>query len=51
VLFDAIATPMKQFVSIRGGDHNDASPSEPVKYWRTVEEFIDIHGRRTCGSS
>jgi len=50
-LFDAIATPMKQFVSIRGGDHNDASPSEPAKYWGAVEEFIDIHGRRTCGSS
>jgi fermentation-respiration switch protein FrsA (DUF1100 family) len=39
-LFDAIATPTKRFVSIRGGDHNDALPAEPGKYWGTVQEFV-----------
>jgi fermentation-respiration switch protein FrsA (DUF1100 family) len=39
-LFDAIATPTKRFVVLRGGDHNDAVPSEPGRYWGTVEEFV-----------
>jgi fermentation-respiration switch protein FrsA (DUF1100 family) len=38
-LFDAVPVT-KQFVLIRGGDHNDASPAEPDKYWGAVEEFV-----------
>jgi len=39
-LFDAIPTSTKQFVSIRGGDHNDALPSEPGTYWGAVEQLV-----------
>jgi uncharacterized protein len=39
-LYEAIATPRKQFVSIRGGDHNDALPAEPERYWGAVEELV-----------
>ena len=38
-LFDAVPVT-KQFVLIHGGDHNDASPAEPGKYWEAVEEFV-----------
>ena len=38
-LFDVIPVT-KQFVLIHGGDHNDASPAEPDKYWGAVEEFV-----------
>jgi len=38
-LFDAIAGP-KRFVTIRRGDHNDLSPSEPERYWEEVDRFI-----------
>ena len=39
-LYDAIATPTKQFVTIHGGDHTDALPSEPGTYWGAVEQFV-----------
>jgi fermentation-respiration switch protein FrsA (DUF1100 family) len=39
-LFDAIPTSTKQFVSIRGGDHNDALPSEPGTYWGAIEQLV-----------
>jgi fermentation-respiration switch protein FrsA (DUF1100 family) len=38
-LFDAVPVT-KQFVLIRGGDHNDESPAEPDKYWGAVKEFV-----------
>jgi fermentation-respiration switch protein FrsA (DUF1100 family) len=39
-LYDAIATPTKRFVTIHGGDHNDALPSDPRTYWGAVEQFV-----------
>jgi fermentation-respiration switch protein FrsA (DUF1100 family) len=38
-LFERIAEP-KQFVTIQGGDHNDAVPPDPKAYWAAVEAFI-----------
>jgi fermentation-respiration switch protein FrsA (DUF1100 family) len=38
-LFERINAP-KQFVTIRGGDHNDLTPSDPHAYWKAVEEFV-----------
>jgi hypothetical protein len=37
-LYDAIRSP-KQFVAIRGGDHNDLAPAEPDRYWAAVDAF------------
>ena len=39
-LFEAASEP-KQFVTILGGDHNDATPADPATYWRAVEGFLD----------
>jgi uncharacterized protein len=39
-LFERISGP-KQFVTIRGGDHNDASPAEPAVYWQAIDRFVD----------
>jgi uncharacterized protein len=39
-LFDAIAPPAKRFVTIRGGDHNDLSPSDSERYWEAVAELV-----------
>lgn len=39
-LFDRIPEP-KRFVTIRGGDHNDASPADPDAYWSAVRAFVD----------
>lgn len=30
----------KTFVTVRGGDHNDASPAEPSAYWAAVHRFV-----------
>jgi hypothetical protein len=38
-LFDGIAGS-KQFVRIRGGDHNDLTPSDPEVYWQAVDRFV-----------
>jgi fermentation-respiration switch protein FrsA (DUF1100 family) len=38
-LFDRIAGP-KEFVTLRGADHNDALPPEPTVYWNVVATFI-----------
>jgi len=38
-LFEVVPTT-KQFVLIHGGDHNDASPAEPEKYWGAIDEFV-----------
>ena len=37
-LFDAVAAP-KRFVTLRGGDHNDLTPSDPETYWGALAEF------------
>jgi fermentation-respiration switch protein FrsA (DUF1100 family) len=39
-VFDAVRGP-RRFVTIRGGDHNDAAPSDPTTYWGAVSEFVD----------
>lgn len=39
-LYDAIKEP-KRFVTIRGGDHNDETPSDPATYWDAVKTFIE----------
>jgi hypothetical protein len=38
-LFERLDDP-KQFVTIRGGDHNDPVPADAVTYWSAVESFI-----------
>lgn len=44
-LFDRLAEP-KQFVTIRGGDHNDISPPDPSAYWSAVDNFISSLAKR-----
>jgi uncharacterized protein len=39
-LFERLSEP-KQFVTIKGGDHNDVAPPDPATYWQAVETFID----------
>lgn len=39
-LFEALPEP-KRFVTIRGGDHNDAEPAQPDVYWAEIDGFID----------
>ena len=38
-LFAHIREP-KQFVAIRGGDHNDLTPASPEAYWDAVRKFV-----------
>ena len=38
-LFELVSEP-KQFVTIHGGDHNDAAPADPVIYWQAVDRFV-----------
>jgi len=38
-LFSRIGAP-KRFVALRGGDHNDVSPSDPNRYWEAISEFV-----------
>lgn len=38
-LYGAMREP-KRFVAIRGGDHNDETPSDPATYWSAVADFI-----------
>jgi uncharacterized protein len=38
-LFEAAPEP-KTFVTIRGGDHNDAVSADPERYWAAVEKFV-----------
>jgi fermentation-respiration switch protein FrsA (DUF1100 family) len=39
-LFERIAGP-KQFLTIRGGDHNDADPPDATAYWTAIAAFVD----------
>jgi hypothetical protein len=43
-LFAAIAEP-KQFVEIRGGDHNDVVPADARRYWTAIDGFIALARR------
>jgi fermentation-respiration switch protein FrsA (DUF1100 family) len=38
-LYEEIRGP-KHFVTIRGGDHNDATPPDPAAYWEAIDRFI-----------
>jgi fermentation-respiration switch protein FrsA (DUF1100 family) len=38
-LYELMPDP-KQFVAIRGGDHNDATPADPATYWQAVNRFV-----------
>ena len=38
-LFAALPEP-KQFHVIAGGDHNDAVPPDPPRYWAAVGAFL-----------
>jgi len=38
-LHDTLTVP-KRFVTIPGGDHNDAEPRDAVTYWRAIDDFI-----------
>jgi fermentation-respiration switch protein FrsA (DUF1100 family) len=40
-LHDGITGP-KQFVTIRGGDHNDAIPPDAAAYWKAVDDFLEM---------
>lgn len=44
-VYDALPGP-KTFVTIRGGDHNDASPADPA-YWPAIDNFIGRLARRS----
>ena len=39
-LYEGIRGP-KQFFTMRGADHNDATPPEEVLYWQAIRAFID----------
>jgi uncharacterized protein len=39
-LYERIEGP-KAFFTIKGGDHNDATPRNESSYWQTVRKFID----------
>lgn len=38
-LYDRIGGP-KDFFTIRGGDHNDAAPTDARAYWDAIETFV-----------
>lgn len=38
-LFERIREP-KQFVTLRGADHNDATPPDPAAYWSAIHAFV-----------
>jgi fermentation-respiration switch protein FrsA (DUF1100 family) len=44
-LYDRIGGP-KDFFVIRGGDHNDAAPTDEGAYWTAVHAFVARLGRR-----
>jgi hypothetical protein len=38
-LYEQIEGP-KEFFTIRGGDHNDATPRDETGYWSAIRSFI-----------
>jgi pimeloyl-ACP methyl ester carboxylesterase len=38
-LYGSLTGP-KQFVTVAGGDHNDALPADPAMYWGAVKDFV-----------
>jgi fermentation-respiration switch protein FrsA (DUF1100 family) len=49
-LFESLPQP-KQFVTIHGGDHNDAVPADAATYWRAVDGFIGSLPKAGGGST
>jgi uncharacterized protein len=49
-LFERIGGP-KQFVTIRGGDHNDVAPPDLNAYWAAIDAFISSLPRNDVPSS
>jgi fermentation-respiration switch protein FrsA (DUF1100 family) len=46
-LYDSIPGP-KTFITIPGGDHNDAVPRDPKLYWNAIKAFVDaLHDERS----
>jgi uncharacterized protein len=45
-LYEGLAGP-KEFVTIEGGDHNDAEPPQPEEYWAAVDRFVESLTPRT----
>jgi fermentation-respiration switch protein FrsA (DUF1100 family) len=39
-LYERISGP-KQFVTLRGANHNEALPPDPAAYWQAVHAFIE----------
>ena len=39
-LFEQVTAP-KEFVTIAGGDHNDAAAPDPKAYWAAIDRFIE----------
>jgi fermentation-respiration switch protein FrsA (DUF1100 family) len=39
-LYERVSGP-KRFVTIQGGDHNDAVPADPTGYWNAVGTFVN----------
>jgi pimeloyl-ACP methyl ester carboxylesterase len=44
-LFESITAP-KEFVTIRGGDHNDAVAPDAAAYWAAIDRFVSSLRRR-----
>jgi uncharacterized protein len=42
-LYERIGGP-KQFFSVRGGDHNDATPPNEASYWQAIGAFVERAG-------
>jgi fermentation-respiration switch protein FrsA (DUF1100 family) len=38
-LYESLNGP-KRFLTIAGGDHNDATPADAAMYWRAVKDFV-----------
>jgi fermentation-respiration switch protein FrsA (DUF1100 family) len=39
-LYEAIPEP-KEFFTIKGADHNDATPPDERAYWQAITHFVD----------
>ena len=46
-LYERIGGP-KQFFTMRGGDHNDATPTDEAEYWNAVREFVAVSVNATA---
>jgi fermentation-respiration switch protein FrsA (DUF1100 family) len=39
-VFDRASTTRKEFVAIRGADHNDLHVVDPAGYWAAIDRFV-----------